>query len=157
MTRRNPERYPAAAAEEIRKFNHATLRPELGAGLAYPGQAYQAVASLKMLVRGLPQTFEQIGHALTALEKSGHLTADVGQVDEHAGETRAALASAAIVATTLADFLDHAHTALSPLGYNTAKADANDRERRAALVAAGRCPNCQWPENDCSCALHPDA
>ncbi|MBZ9637936.1 hypothetical protein [Streptomyces sp. PSKA30] len=30
-------------------------------------------------------------------------------------------------------------------------------KRRAELVAAGRCPNCQWPEHDCNCADHPDA
>jgi hypothetical protein len=30
-------------------------------------------------------------------------------------------------------------------------------ERRTELVAAGRCPNCQWPEQDCNCADHPDA
>ncbi|MFG2789973.1 MazG-like family protein [Streptomyces sp. NPDC048419] len=28
---------------------------------------------------------------------------------------------------------------------------------RAALIAAGRCPNCQWPAQDCNCADHPDA
>lgn len=32
-----------------------------------------------------------------------------------------------------------------------------DQARRRADVASGRCPNCQWPENDCNCADHPDA
>ncbi|MGW3147264.1 hypothetical protein ACWDG1_21795 [Streptomyces sp. NPDC001177] len=31
------------------------------------------------------------------------------------------------------------------------------QERRVDLVAAGRCPNCQWAERDCNCADHPDA
>ncbi|MFC8202165.1 hypothetical protein ACFUTV_43335 [Streptomyces sp. NPDC057298] len=31
------------------------------------------------------------------------------------------------------------------------------QERRRALIADGRCPNCQWPEQDCNCADHPDA
>lgn len=31
------------------------------------------------------------------------------------------------------------------------------QEQRAESVAAGRCPNCQWPERDCNCADHPDA
>ncbi|MEU9776831.1 hypothetical protein [Streptomyces sp. NPDC047968] len=31
------------------------------------------------------------------------------------------------------------------------------REQRAALVAAGRCPNCQWPDYECNCAEHPNA
>ncbi|MHC0431491.1 hypothetical protein ACX6XY_15035 [Streptomyces sp. O3] len=118
MTRKNPEKYPAAAAEEIRKFNHATLSPKPGTGLSYPGQTYHAVASLKMLVRALPQSFDQIRHALTALENSGHLTADFGDVEDHAAQARSALASAAIVARTLTDFLDHTHNAVSPLGYS---------------------------------------
>ncbi|QCX79102.1 hypothetical protein C9F11_27500 [Streptomyces sp. YIM 121038] len=29
--------------------------------------------------------------------------------------------------------------------------------RRAELIAAGRCPNCQWLTYQCNCADHPDA
>ncbi|WP_328546696.1 hypothetical protein [Streptomyces platensis] len=29
--------------------------------------------------------------------------------------------------------------------------------QRAELVAAGRCPNCRWPDYQCNCAEHPDA
>ncbi|MGR8009630.1 hypothetical protein [Streptomyces hypolithicus] len=31
------------------------------------------------------------------------------------------------------------------------------REQRAALVADGRCPNCQWTDYQCNCAEHPNA
>ncbi|WP_052411324.1 hypothetical protein [Streptomyces sp. NRRL S-118] len=30
-------------------------------------------------------------------------------------------------------------------------------EQRAELVAAGRCPNCQWLDYQCNCAEHPNA
>ncbi|MFJ7968560.1 hypothetical protein [Streptomyces sp. NPDC096324] len=31
------------------------------------------------------------------------------------------------------------------------------QQQRTQLVAAGRCPNCQWLERDCNCADHPGA
>ncbi|MDI5971511.1 hypothetical protein POF50_019620 [Streptomyces sp. SL13] len=40
---------------------------------------------------------------------------------------------------------------------NLENADLNDPETRAALVAAGRCPNCGWLDYQCNCADHLDA
>ncbi|MFI1183439.1 hypothetical protein ACH4UT_28360 [Streptomyces sp. NPDC020799] len=126
MSRKNPEKYPAVAAEEIRKFNHATLIRTAGGGLRYPGQAYHAVADLKALTQRLPQSFDQISTALANLSDHGHLTADFGQVEDHVAEARSALASAAMVAVTLSEFLDHAHSAVSPLGYSGPLPDTDD-------------------------------
>lgn len=35
--------------------------------------------------------------------------------------------------------------------------DTDDAHIRAALAAAGRCPNCGWLTYQCNCADHPDA
>ncbi|WP_406273671.1 hypothetical protein OHT93_26050 [Streptomyces sp. NBC_00191] len=53
---------------------------------------------------------------------------------------------------------DQAEGITDPRGYVRQEYAAwHKQEHRAELVAAGRCPNCQWPERDCNCAEHPDA
>lgn len=104
------------AAEAIRSLNHATQ--SFKGELTYPGDAYEVVASLKVLTQRLPQSFEQLSHFLGCLAESGAVTADYGAPDEHLAEARSALASGALIAQTLTEFLDSAHSSLAPLGYN---------------------------------------
>ncbi|MFJ2071199.1 MULTISPECIES: hypothetical protein [Streptomyces] len=110
------------AAEAVRNLNHAT---QLVKGeLTYPSDAYDVVASLKMLTQRLPQSFDQLAAFMERLDRTGNVTADHGDADEHIGETRSALASAALIAQTLTEHLDRAHNALAPLGY---RAPDNDQ------------------------------
>ncbi|MEU1439761.1 hypothetical protein [Streptomyces mirabilis] len=117
MANANPKDLAAEAAEAIRNFNHATQ--SVKGELAYPGDAYETVASLKILTQRLPQSFDQLSDFLGRLAKTGAVTADYGAPDGHLAEARSALASAAIVAQTLTEYLDRAQSALSPLGYDT--------------------------------------
>ncbi|MFD7294773.1 hypothetical protein ACFV9W_15935 [Streptomyces sp. NPDC059897] len=103
------------AAEAVRSLNHATQL--IKGELTYPSDAYEVVASLKTLTQRLPQTFDQLSTFMEQLDKTGNVTADYGDADEHVGETRSALASAALIAQTLTEHLDRAHSALAPLGY----------------------------------------
>jgi ABC-type transporter Mla subunit MlaD len=106
------------AAEAIRSLNHATQ--SFKGELTYPGDAYEVVASLKVLTQRLPQSFDQLSQFLGVLAKTGAVTADYGAPDEHLAEARSALASAALIAQTLTEHLDRAHNALATLGYDTA-------------------------------------
>ncbi|MET7927868.1 hypothetical protein ABZT43_28460 [Streptomyces sp. NPDC005349] len=117
MTNANPADLAAQAAEAIRNLNHATQ--SVKGELVYPGDAYEVVASLTLLTQRLPQSFEQLSGYLGTLPTTGAVTADYGAPDDHLAEARSALASAAIIAQTLTEFLDRAHTELSPLGYDT--------------------------------------
>lgn len=113
----NPQSLADTAAEALRELNHATQGAK--GELVYPGDAYDVVASLKMLTQRLPQSFEQLSRFLANLAESGAVTADYGVPGEHLAEARSALASGVLVAQTLTEFLDHAHSALAPLGYDT--------------------------------------
>ncbi|WP_327431744.1 hypothetical protein [Streptomyces sp. NBC_01236] len=113
----DPNTLATRAAEAIRAFNHATQSAK--GELAYPGDAYEVVASLKLLTLRLPQSFDQVSDFLGTLAKTGAVTADCGAPDDHLAEARSGLASAAIIAQTLSEHLDRAHSALSPLGYDT--------------------------------------
>ncbi|NED11273.1 hypothetical protein [Streptomyces sp. SID9124] len=112
-----PQDFADAAAEAIRGLNHASWSGT--EELTYLGDAYEVVASLKVLAQRLPQCFEQLSHFLVNLTESGAVTADYGVAGEHLAEARSALTSGVLVAQTLAEFLDHAHNSLAPLGYNT--------------------------------------
>ncbi|GAA0556588.1 hypothetical protein [Streptomyces mordarskii] len=104
-----------AAAEAIRQLNHATGKPD---GLEYPGDAYSTVANLKTLVQRLPQALEQIEAFITGLHTDGHLTSDRGRpIEDEIDAVQASLKWAAGDAELLAERLDQAHSALSPLGY----------------------------------------
>ncbi|MFF3689878.1 hypothetical protein [Streptomyces sp. NPDC002187] len=120
-TNPSPQELAHAAAEAIRDLNHATQ--SFKRELTYPSDAYETVASLKALTQRLPQTFDQLREFLETLDKSGAVTADYGTPDDHLAEARSALASCALIAQTLTDFLDHTHNALAPLGFDTATAD----------------------------------
>ncbi|MFD7163129.1 hypothetical protein [Streptomyces violascens] len=117
MTNDTPRDFAAQAAEAIRSLNHATQNAK--GALTYPGDAYKVVAMLTLLAARLPQAFEQLSAFLGALAKTDKVTADYGTPDDHLGEARSALGSAAIIAQTLSEFLDRAHGELAPLGYDT--------------------------------------
>ncbi|MEE4493770.1 hypothetical protein [Streptomyces sp. BE230] len=112
----SPQELADKAAEAVRDLNHATQAAK--GNLTYPGDAYEVVASLKALTQRLPQSFEQLSHFVEVLTESGAVTADYGEPDEHLAEARSALASGVLVAQTLAEFLDHVHSSLAPLGYD---------------------------------------
>ncbi|MBP8533707.1 hypothetical protein [Streptomyces sp. MK37H] len=105
-----------AAAEAVRQLNHATRAT--GGGLEYPGDAYSTVANLKTLAQRLPQALEQIEAFITGLHADGHLTSDRGRpIEDEVDAVEASLKWAAGDAELLAERLDQAHSALSPLGY----------------------------------------
>ncbi|MEV8476551.1 hypothetical protein [Streptomyces sp. NPDC051173] len=136
MMTADPQDLAAQAAEAVRSLNHATQSAK--GELTYPGDAYHLVASLKQLTQRLPQSFDQLSGFLEVLAKTGRVTADYGTPGDHLGEARSALASAAIIAETLTEFLDRAHSELAPLGYDT----ADDEEPCGC--------DCPHPE-DCDC------
>ncbi|MET7646107.1 hypothetical protein ABZS83_21250 [Streptomyces sp. NPDC005426] len=117
MTNSHPQELADQAAEAIRSLNHSTQT--FKGELTYPGDAYEVVASLKVLTQRLPQSFEQLSRFLGNLAESGAVTADYGDPGERLAEARSALASGVLVAQTLTEFLDHAHNSLAPLGYDT--------------------------------------
>lgn len=119
-TTRKPQNIADTAAEAVRTFNHATLptaRSRSGS-LNYPGQAYSSVAAFKRVAQNLPQSFDQTSRFLTRLHLDGTLTADYGLVADHVSEAKKALAEASRCADLLADALNRAHSALSPIGYS---------------------------------------
>ncbi|MFF8430879.1 hypothetical protein ACF07Y_38240 [Streptomyces sp. NPDC016566] len=124
MPNARPQDLADQAAEAIRSLNHATQSAK--GELTYPGDAYELVASLKQLTQRLPQSFEQISRFLGSLAKTSAVTADHGTADDHLAEARSGLASAALIAQTLTDHLDHAHSALGPLGYRDPTGDSDD-------------------------------
>ncbi|MFI6640118.1 hypothetical protein [Streptomyces sp. NPDC050504] len=114
----DPVRNPQKAAEAIRLFNHATLPARNGhPGLAYPGTVYRAIGAFQSLAYRLPQSFDHIAMALADLHKTGHLTADYGTPTEHTAAATAALREAEHHALAMAEALERAHGATSPLGY----------------------------------------
>lgn len=114
-THPTPATLAGNAAEAVRSLNHATQL--IKGELTYPSDAYDVVASLKTLTQRLPQSFDQLAAFVERLGKTGNVTADHGDPDEHVSEARSALASAYLVAETLTEHLDRAHSALSPLGF----------------------------------------
>ncbi|MFG2826344.1 hypothetical protein ACGFWI_02505 [Streptomyces sp. NPDC048434] len=117
---RKPQDSADTAAESVRTFNHATLpTPRSRSGsLHHPGQAYSSVAAFKRMAQYLPQSFDQTSGFLTCLHLEGTLTADYGLVADHVSAATTALADASRCADMLADALNRAHSALSPLGYS---------------------------------------
>lgn len=118
MTNRNtdPTVHPRKAAEAVRAFNHATVRHGQQ-GITYPGTVYSAIGAFATLAHRLPQAFDQIGTALADLHTVGHLTADYGTPTQHADAVSVALREAEQHATAMAEALERAHSASSPLGY----------------------------------------
>ncbi|WP_425832254.1 hypothetical protein [Streptomyces fractus] len=116
MSTTNPAQLAEHAAEAIRSFNHAT---QSGKGeLAYPADAYEAVGSLVMLAQRLPQGLGQLARFLEQQGRTGHVTADHGAPELHLAKARAALGTAALSAQAVTEFLEQAHNALAPLGWN---------------------------------------
>lgn len=106
------------AAEAIRSINHRTLGAPNDA-LEYPSDAYAVVAGLKATAQGLPQALEQMLHFMNELERHGCLLHCSGEPSALADELyafRQAITEATNASDRLADALNHAHSALSPLG-----------------------------------------
>ncbi|NEA59507.1 hypothetical protein G3I60_36440 [Streptomyces sp. SID13666] len=159
MSNPSPRDLADTAAEAIRSLNHATLSTK--GELTYPSDAYEVVAALTQLTQRLPQTFDQLAHFLGTLPKTGTVTADYGTPDEHLAQSRSALASAALIARTLADHLARAQDALAPLTYD----DATDEEPCGEGMCICYCTGflhpcgCDCPhDEDCDCPdCMPDA
>ncbi|MDX3017339.1 hypothetical protein [Streptomyces acidiscabies] len=110
----DPAEHPRTAAEAVRTFNHTTQHPHR---ITYPGTAYHAISAFTTLAHRLPQSYEQIATALTALCAAGHLTADHDTPTTHTAAAVAALREAQNHANAMAAALERAHTATNPLGY----------------------------------------
>ncbi|WP_045559419.1 hypothetical protein [Streptomyces sp. FxanaA7] len=114
----DPTEHPRKAAEAIRAFNHATSRAlDRRPGIAYTGTVYRAIGAFGTLAHRLPQALDQIGTALADLHTAGHLTADHGTPTDHADAVSTALREVEQHATAMAEALERAHSAASPLGY----------------------------------------
>jgi len=141
------------AATAVNKLNHATL-PGARPGLTYPGDAYTVTSSLKELAGHLPQTFEQITTFLAGLHEDGHLRLDNGRDPATAlALLDEALQQAATAAEHLRTALDHAHTALGPIGYQPPRATAA-RQRTARTTRTGTAANSN-PTTASSIDRHP--
>lgn len=75
----SPQAEPAtlarAAAEAVRRLNHATLG---GDGLEQPADAYEVLGELSLAAAGLPQFLGQVGRWLAAALAAGRLGCDDG-------------------------------------------------------------------------------
>lgn len=91
------------AAEAIRSLNHATFPGS--SQLTWPGDAYDAIASLSLLAARLPQAFGQLDRFLTAQVETGQVVVDGG---EFTGDPFAAAAAAS-------HWLEHARAAADRL------------------------------------------
>jgi hypothetical protein len=125
------------AATAVNKLNHATL-PGARPGLTHPSDAYTVTSSLKELAGHLPQTFEQINAFLTGLHEDGLLRLDNGRDPAAAlAQLDDALQQAATAAEHLRAALDHAHTALGPIGYQPRATAARQHTAHTATAASG--------------------
>jgi hypothetical protein len=81
------------AAEAIRSLNHATFpgTESTPAGLTWPSDAYDVLASLSLLAARLPQLLAQLDRYLTAQVEAGRVVIDGG---EFAGDPATAAAAA---------------------------------------------------------------
>ncbi|WP_327269667.1 hypothetical protein OG233_22370 [Streptomyces sp. NBC_01218] len=126
MTRIDPTKYTAKAADAIRLFNHRTMPTQTGPGIAHPGTIYRAIGDVQTLSRSLQQALDHIGMALRDLNDAGLLTADHGTTDDHTATAVAALEAAEQAGHLMTEALGRAHTATSPLGYGGPHADTDD-------------------------------
>ncbi|MFZ3596928.1 hypothetical protein [Streptomyces sp. BH104] len=108
------------AAEAVREFNHRTFpNSPQKPGLTYPSEAYDAIAALKILAQRLPQAIAQIVTALNALGELDHLGSSDGEDPaRHVACSEQFLNTAMDCAGGLAQCLDLAHSAVSPLTYS---------------------------------------
>ncbi|MET9158264.1 hypothetical protein ABZX56_11100 [Streptomyces parvulus] len=113
-----PDRNAAQAGDLIRQFNHDTITT--GDGWQYPPHTYAALGSLAHLARMLPQAIEQTLRPVEHTHKVGRVTLDSGAAPgPSVKHLREAIETAADIAGLLAQALDHAHAASSPMGLDT--------------------------------------
>lgn len=137
------------AAAAVNRLNHATI-PGTRPGLAYPGDAYDTVASLKELAGSLPQTFDQIAAFLHRLDQQGSLRLDDGTSTAPAvADLDDALHQATTAAHHLRNALNQAHSALGPVAYQEPRATAARQHTTAQparpLAIAAIADNAQAP------------
>lgn len=119
----------ALASAAVRILNYATL-PGRG-GLAYPGDAYDLLATLGELAGRLPQLCGQSAAWLSGELAAGHL-AEIpggrygGDADRAVTAAGSALTEAARTASRLADVLREAHAALGGLEHAEPRVDDQD-------------------------------
>ncbi|MEU2153799.1 hypothetical protein ABZ532_02010 [Streptomyces sp. NPDC019396] len=153
-----PAQLTREAAEAIREFNHRTLPRPGTPGLTYPGEAYDAIAALKILAQRLPQAIEQIGTALDTLTTLGHLgSADGQDPARHVSNVQEFLITGMEQARGLAQCLDLAHSAVSPLTYSGPENGPEEEPCgegmcQCSCIGAGHPCGCDCPhDDDCDC------
>ncbi|MFE6889974.1 hypothetical protein [Streptomyces sp. NPDC057694] len=114
------------AAEAVRTFNHRTFPGADRPGLVSVPEAYRVLGALTALAERLPQSFEQIDHALNAHYRRGHVSADYGTPAQHIATATASLREAEDYARGLAAALNRAWSATNPLGHTGPLTDADD-------------------------------
>ncbi|GAB2989212.1 hypothetical protein GCM10023080_063760 [Streptomyces pseudoechinosporeus] len=154
--------YPTRDGRRHRLYVRADHRPEPEPWPS-PDEAYALAPSIISEIGWTARTLATT-KCFTALDRDFYLRkaalldriALLDEPDEPDGDATVTAQAAALY---LLD-KDHApaHAARNPRGYVRQEyVQWAEQERRTELVAAGRCPNCQWPERDCNCADHPDA
>ncbi|MFE3492852.1 hypothetical protein ACFXOS_07050 [Streptomyces sp. NPDC059175] len=165
LTTADPMQLARDAAQAVREFNHLTLpRTNQTPALPYPGDTYDAISALKTLAQRLPQAIEQIGTALDVLTTLGHLAATDGQdPNRHVANVQEFLITGMEQAHGLAQCLDLAHSAVSPLIYSGPLHGPEDEPCGEGMCHCHcdashicgcdcpRCPNCQQLPDYCDC------
>ncbi|WP_327656227.1 hypothetical protein [Streptomyces sp. NBC_00483] len=124
MTTTDPVQLARDAAESVRSFNHRTFPTRQNPGLVSAPTAYSVLGAFKALADRLPQSFEQIAHALNTHLQAGHIAADYGTPAEHVAAAASALQEAEDHAYALADALSRAWSATNPLSHTGPLTDA---------------------------------
>ena len=115
------------AAEAVRIFNHRTFPGGDRPGVVSAPEAYRVLGALTVLAERLPQSFEQIDHALNAPYRRGHVSADHGTAAHHIATAGTALTEAEDHARALAAALNRAWSATNPLGHTGPLSGADDK------------------------------
>nr|WP_260859845.1 hypothetical protein [Streptomyces cupreus] len=153
-------RYPTRDGKRTRLYLTADHRPA-PQDWPTPEQAYANAPSINSEI-GWTARFLADAQCFTALDREFYLRKAalldrIALLDEPHDPHGDATETAEAAAVFLLD-MDEPGVTCDPRAYIRRQYAAwQHQQQRAALIADGRCPNCQWPEQDCNCADHPDA
>jgi len=118
MTDQDPNETLSAAAEQLRAFNHASIRPS--DDWTFPGHSYSALGTLTHLTQMLEQAIEQATRPAMRTYEHGRLLIDgQGDADVAVAEMLAAKDDAVQCAQELASLLGKLHSTTSAMALDT--------------------------------------
>ncbi|MDF3288492.1 hypothetical protein [Streptomyces silvisoli] len=170
--------YPTRDGQRTRLYATADHRPEPGPWPT-PRQAYADAPSIDQEIGWAVRTTAE-AECFTELDRAYYLRkaalldriALLDEPDEPRDATETAEAAAVMLLDTDKSaggryhgrgyWPEHPAAEANPRGYVRQEyaqwwAKEGRAQHRAALLAAGCCPNCAWPQHQCTCADHPDA